>query len=164
MNKVTQADLFSSSSPYNINIFQSRYRLCFFYLLFIAIFIVILVNFLILPRAVTYFITLVLLVMSILLIGVVNSNKREKTLLRSFMLSADGGVSFSGEQLSYQLLANSRFSFLGCWLIMKPVIVSDNNITGIAHTNFTVKKYFIYRDSLKSKDFSRLTNVLINLS
>ncbi len=164
MDKVTQTNLFSISSKYNINITQSRYRLCLFYLLFIATSIVVLVYFLIVPRAETYLIVLFLLVISFIFIGVANSDKRKGNLLRSFTLSADGGVSFSDEQLSYQLLASSRFSFFGCWLIMKPVIVLDNNVTEIAHTNFTVKRYFIYRDSLKAKDFSRLTNVLSTLN
>ncbi len=57
----------------------------------------------------------------------------------------------------FQLLANSRYSFFGCWLYMTPLPVTINKKS-------KTKQLFIYRDSLSAKDFSRLSQVIRSLS
>jgi len=164
MTKVRQNSLFSITTKYHINITRSLYRVCIFYLLFIAFFIVVLVNIPQLKRAEVYLGILALLTFSIILIGVVNSGKHTKKAIGSFVLTSEGAISYSDEQYSYQLLASSRFSFFGCWLLMKPTKgIENNNITGITNVDSIVIKHFIYRDSLNGQDFARLIKVLNSL-
>jgi hypothetical protein len=159
-----QNNLFSTVSKYTINITQSRYRFCFFYSLSIAFFIFVLINFPLIKRTDTYLVILSLLVFSIIFIGVMNADKSKRKLLHSFMLTTAGDMSFLNEQCSYQLLASSRFSFLGCWLLMKPaMLVEHNSLSETKDISCAVRRYFIYRDSLTGQDFARLIKVLSSL-
>lgn len=71
-------------------------------------------------------------------------------------------VSLSDKKEQFQLLATSRYSFFGCWLH----VVSLSNLTLPGLSTKTInqqnqKKWlFIYRDSLSTQDFSRLTKVI----
>jgi len=163
MDNPPQFSLFSTISKYNIDITQSRYRLCFFYTIFIAVLIVFSANFFIFTRADTYLMILTLLAISIFSIGVINSVKGKERVLRSFTLANDGVISFSDERLNYQLLASSRFSFFGCWLIMKLAITNGDGAGEVQNVNFKTKRCFIYRDSLNGQDFARLIKVLASL-
>ncbi|MBU2869620.1 hypothetical protein, partial [Colwellia sp. E2M01] len=58
----------------------------------------------------------------------------------------------------YQLLAQSRFSFLGCWLIMQP-----KNDPLQKSTQVLPKQLFIFRDSVSAQDFSRLAKIIKQL-
>jgi len=81
---------------------------------------------------------------------------QQENILYHFQLSQHGLCVFNDEQC-YQLQANSRYSFLGCWLILLPIAALNKP--------FVDKKeqLFIYRDSLSKQDFSRLSQVLKNL-
>ena len=73
----------------------------------------------------------------------------------------------------FQLLATSRFSFLGCWLELLPVSTAsvnslDNNYLNVKplkkipwnNTRLKKKQLFIYRDSISLQSFSRLIQVI----
>ena len=162
MTGISQGNLFSVTSKFHVNIRQSRCRLCCIYLCCVIFVIVIIANISIYKNAELYQIILGCIVCSIIFIGIYNSGGSNRNLLCSFMLTSDGGISFSNEHSSYQLLASSRFSFFGCWLVMKPII-EGNRFTKIDDPNYIIKKYFIYRDSLNGQDFSRLVKVLNSL-
>jgi len=163
MTEARQNNLLSITTTFNVNIMKSRYRLCCFYLLLLAFFLIILVNTPLLQRADIYLLIVVILAFSTVSIGVINARKSKMSLLCSFMLTSDGGISFSGQQCRYQLLPSSRYSFLGCWLIMKPIVMVDNSLNEVTNNRVNIKKYFIFRDSLNGQDFSQLTKVLNNL-
>ena len=73
----------------------------------------------------------------------------------------------------FQLLATSRFSFLGCWLELLPVSTASVNSLGNDYLNVKLlkkapwnntrlkkKQLFIYRDSISPQSFSRLVQVI----
>jgi len=159
-----QDNLFSLASKYNVNITQSRYRLCITYLLVVAALLVILINTSLFKRSDTYLLIIITLAFSIIVIGVINSAKYRKSILRSFILTSDGEISFSNEQLNYQLMTSSRLSFFGCWLIMKPAVIEGGSGTAVKNSTNEIKTCFIYRDSINGQDFARLIKVLNNLS
>lgn len=163
MAKAVIDNLCAIISTYHVNITQSRYRTCIIYLFFLGVTIVSLVSLSPFKRADTYLLILVLLFFSIIFIGVMNSAKHGEKLLRSFILTDNGVISFSDEQSSYQLLTHSRFSFFGCWLMMKPS-TENNSATERANISFKVKSVFIFRDSLNGQDFARLARVITRLS
>ena len=59
----------------------------------------------------------------------------------------------------FQLLTGSRYSFLGCWLN----VYSAEPVSNAINKRHKKKRLFIYRDSLSTEDFSRLTQVIRNL-
>jgi hypothetical protein len=74
-------------------------------------------------------------------------------------------VSTIAKKEQFQLLASSRYSFLGCWLHMAPL----SNLSSSALLSYAKNKkrknkwFFIYRDSLSVKYFSRLSQVIRKL-
>lgn len=109
-----------------------------------------------------YGIALWLAIISIISLSLfLSTSKTSKSLISSLTLTKSGGVEFDNEQVSYQLLPESRLSFIGCWLV---IIANDNAVT--QHSN-PVKKYpkqfFIFKDSLHKQDFSRLAGVINQL-
>jgi hypothetical protein len=68
-------------------------------------------------------------------------------------------VSHVSRKEQFQLLASSRYSFFGCWLHMAP----------FSHLSYAINKkpknkwLFIYRDSLNTQDFSRLSQAIRKL-
>lgn len=84
-----------------------------------------------------------------------------KPITNSLTLTKAGVVELNNDQISYQLLPESRLSFIGCWLVLIP---NDNAVT--QHSN-PDKKYpkqlFIFKDSLHKQDFSRLARVINQL-
>jgi hypothetical protein len=86
----------------------------------------------------------------------------QNVIVSTFELNSQGGCSFDGN-IHYQLQASSRFSFLGCWLTLQPLIAQP--MTAVNASNSNQKKlFFIYRDSLSSEDFSRISNVISQLN
>nr|WP_157825901.1 hypothetical protein [Colwellia sp. Bg11-28] len=65
------------------------------------------------------------------------------------------------ETISYQLLAESRLSFIGCWLVLMPN--SSASAQHRTHGKGYPKQFFIFRDSLHEQDFSRLARVINQL-
>lgn len=65
----------------------------------------------------------------------------------------------------FQLLTGSRYSFLGCWLYMVPLsnVYSAEPVSNAINKRHKKKRLFIYRDSLSTEDFSRLTQVIRNV-
>jgi hypothetical protein len=75
----------------------------------------------------------------------------------SFFVTKEGLCQFNnhhGNSLleEFALTAYSRISFLGCWLIF----------TSKGHSNKS-KSTFIFKDSLSTKDYSRLKRVIVAL-
>jgi len=166
MSKLTQNNLFPRPFQYHITIIESRYRLCLYYLLFIGCVVLIIAS--LAPnyfytRAEAYVLIIALFGLSTIIIGVINSSQSVRKILRSFILTNDGKLSFSDEQSCYQLLAASRVSFLGCWLFMQMTTMTDNNRYTDKTTSTSVKKYFMFRDNLSGQDFARLIRVLNDL-
>tara|TARA_B110000467_G_C18234125_1_gene430498 strand:- start:505 stop:1017 length:513 start_codon:yes stop_codon:yes gene_type:complete len=165
-----ETHLFPTTSKFSINITRSRYQFCFRFLGFVGFGLIVLFQFSFLARAEIYLLVLAILVASIILIGVMNSAKHATPYLTSLLLTKEGAVSFSNDPIDYQLLANSRISFLGCWLIISPRLNREikTNIgqerSLITGNNNKVQKVFIFRDSLSGQDYSRLSNVLNNLT
>lgn len=109
-----------------------------------------------------YGIALWLAIISILSLSLFLSfSHLNKPITSSLTLTKAGAVEFNNDQISYQLLPESRLSFIGCWLV---IIANDNAVT--QHSN-PVKKYpkqfFIFKDSLNKQDFSRLARVINQL-
>lgn len=67
--------------------------------------------------------------------------------------------STSNVKEQFQLLASSRYSFFGCWLDMDSTKLVNKSI----NKKHIKKQLFIYRDSLSSEDFSRLSQVIRKL-
>jgi len=88
-----------------------------------------------------------------------NKAKHEKrqvpTLLNTFTVTDTGFCQF-GQQY-FQLLANSKTSFLGCWLVLssveKTLVISAEQ-----------KKLFIYKDSLSNQDYARVCRIIKHLN
>jgi len=62
----------------------------------------------------------------------------------------------------FQILASSRYSFLGCWLNLAPLptLHSPDKRLSPINEQSTKKSLFIFRDSLSAKDFSRLSQAI----
>ncbi|MGL1959259.1 MAG: hypothetical protein OCD00_18350 [Colwellia sp.] len=121
--------------------------------------------FLLLSFTLAYQLALMLLVSAIVIVGFILSKKIDiaQTALFSFSLTKQGDCQFTGNNhlsaCNYQLQPNSRISFLGCWLLLKPIEIHDDN-----RKNTTkIKQIFIFRDSLSEQSFSRLTSVINNI-
>lgn len=121
-----------------------------------------------------YILTLTALVLTFLLFGVILTNKSEQKIVSVFELNNQGDCIFESDAYQtknssgnynsinhYQLLAGSRFSFLGCWLLLQPIV---GNTGFNADYSQAKKRVFIYRDSLSELDFSRLSNVITHLN
>ncbi len=84
----------------------------------------------------------------------------QQAVIAIFEITAQGRCCFDSNNY-YQLQVSSRFSFLGCWLVLQPV----KNLNALGETKVRVADswYFIYRDSLDKQDFSCLSNVISQL-
>lgn len=111
---------------------------------------------------------------TLLLLGLFLANNNEGTIVSIFELNNQGacvfegydfeGYDFKGDSNSinhYQLLEGSRFSFIGCWLLLQPTMDNADFNTGHSHAK---KRIFIFRDSVTEQDFSRLANVITQLN
>jgi len=115
-------------------------------------------------------------VVSIIVFSVFLSNKNTNPIICSLILNDKGGIqllSGSTSQSSnilttielppiyYQLQASSRFSFIGCWLVMTPDYSKSTPQQDISKV--FPKQLFIFRDSVSEQDFSRIANVIKQL-
>jgi hypothetical protein len=85
----------------------------------------------------------------------------------SFENSANNTVNEVGaSKEQFQLLSSSRYSFFGCWLHMTPLPHYPPSSYLSSGINKSDKKtwLFIYRDSLTAEGFSRLSQVIRNLT
>ena len=86
-------------------------------------------------------------------------------------LSPDGSISIGNisidnisinNESSYQILATSRLSFIGCWLRLQQNTHSINPNNHNKQIPFTHR--FIFKDSLSEQDYARLVSVLKQIS
>ena len=103
-----------------------------------------------------YYLVLAIALTYFFILGFLQVNKTHKDIYLTFSLSHDGICIFD-DNVKYQMLENSRYSFFGCWLVLKPAIT---NTALLIEQNKKNKRLFIYRDSLSDSDFSRLSNVI----
>lgn len=138
-----------------------------------------------------YALALSITVLSIITVSVFLSLNADKYFNESFLLSTSGEIWFKSDKTSYQLVANSRLSFIGCWLVMIPkqsiataanymaitqlplIQLSPRELSpkavkqlgqGKSLQGLQSKQVFIFRDSINNKDFSRLANVIKKLA
>jgi len=106
-----------------------------------------------------YHLALIIATTALMIVSVIFALQHSKhaKVIYQFELSQQGLCTFDGKSY-YQLQANSRLSFLGCWLSLTSVSASS---TLLASKH---KRLFIYRDSLSQEGFSRLSLVLRNLN
>ena len=150
------SNLYSNALKYNINVRISLYKLAIYSLIAILTALVILVSF-----TFHYGLALGLAVVSIISLSLLLSVRNNKPITSSFTLTNTGGIEFDNDKISYQLLAESRLSFIGCWLVLMP-----NNSVVTQHSHSAKKdprQLFIFRDSLHEQDFSRLASVINQL-
>ena len=114
-----------------------------------------------------YHLALALTVVTFVLLGFLLAVQNpQKVIVSRFELSSQGICAFDDNHY-YQLQSNSRFSFLGCWLILQPLTAQPTtsvNSLFKANKNNSKRLFFIYRDSLNNQDFSRLTKVISELN
>lgn len=113
-----------------------------------------------------YHIALGIVVVAFVLLGLILTNKstlqvNDSNVDINFELNSQGVCSFNGIE-QYQLQASSRFSFLGCWLVLQPISAVTQMFN--AKDNSQQTMLFIYRDSLSEQDFSRVVKVMSHLS
>jgi hypothetical protein len=158
MNLTPWSNLFSTASKSNICVKKSRYKVALTAGATLLLFLFILVFF-----TYAYHLALVISVVAFVLLAGMLSKKPSNEVLCVFELNDQGLCSFS-DNAQYQLQESSRFSFLGCWLVLQPLtseITVNSNMKNKKHSNKTM--LFIYRDSLSKQDFSRLTNTISKL-
>ena len=161
-NLTPWCNLFLSASKHNISVKKSRYKALLYIGSIVASALILLIFF-----TYAYHVALVVAVMTFVLLGFLLTKHRTSDVIVSrFELNSQGLCSFDDTE-HYQLQANSRFSFLGCWLVLQPLTAQPlSAVNSIVNDNYTFKatKFFIYRDSLSEQDFSRLSNVISQLN
>ena len=109
-----------------------------------------------------YDIALLIAVISIISLSLFLSiSHLNKPITSSLILTKTGAVEFNNDQISYQLLPESRLSFIGCWLVVAP---KENAVIQRCNPDKKYpKQFFIFKDSLHERDFSRLASVINQL-
>ncbi len=109
-----------------------------------------------------YDIALLIAVISIISLSLFLSiSHLNKPITSSLTLTKTGAVEFNNDQISYQLLPESRLSFIGCWLVVAP---KENTVAQRCNPGKKYpKQFFIFKDSLHERDFSRLASVINQL-
>jgi hypothetical protein len=89
--------------------------------------------------------------------------------VEKFVLGSDGNCCFEPDK-NYLLESASRAGFIGIWLVMSPTTTSDQQVDlllALEQNPLLQKKKsrnkFIYKDSLSTRDFSRLSRVIHKL-
>ncbi len=172
-NSTPWCNLYSTASKYDICVKQSRYRNllwlsgCLFFNLLLISYI---------TYAYQFLLVIVVLTITFMSILIAKKSNGQLTSLQ-FTLDDYGVCSFEyplentvisnvGRKEQFQLLASSRYSFFGCWLHMAPF----SNLSSSALLSYAINKQsknkwlFIYRDSLSTQDFSRLSQVIRKLT
>ena len=157
VNLMPWCNLFSAASKYSICVGKSHYRVLLYTGTTVIFSLLLLIFF-----TYHYHIALAIAALVMMLIGgllVKKSNHLQ--IISTFELGYQGRCTFHNEG-DYQLQENSRFSFLGCWLILQPVPTISTVFN--AKNNNSTTLFFIFRDSLSKQDFSRLSQVITQLN
>lgn len=165
-NSTPWCNLYSTGSKYNFSIKESRYR---HYLFFCSVVLLNLLLIIYTTYAYQFVLTIVVLMMTAMSVLIVKRNAKQLT---AFYMNIDENgvcsfesmfensvVSSSDVSEQFQILASSRYSFFGCWLDMYSTKLLNNAI----NKKHIKKQLFIYRDSLSSEDFSRLSQIIRKL-
>jgi len=150
-NLTTWSRLFSVELKYNITLNQSRPKFVNYYpILVISLSLILGAFFFQLPLFITT--SMILLLISKLFFESVLryssvSNKN------NFIIGNDGKCLFLGNQ-EFQLDANSRAGWFGCWL----VLTSQN-----AENKQATKYLFLFKHSVSEQDYSRLSRIIKRL-
>ncbi len=102
---------------------------------------------------------------AVIAIGFILSRATSSELIdkKCFVISEKGIIQFANNwgfiEMKFQLQASSRASFLGCRLVLTPqrnssTVTLDKKIKCQCH------KFFIFKDSLTSQDFARLSRII----
>jgi len=123
-----------------------------------------------------YQMALVIAIVTLLTISVLLTKKNDNlTSVAQLQLSAQGECSWlcinndidgdtGDNNVEYfQLLATSRYSFLGCWLEFLPVSAMPLKNKYLNTPCLKKRQLFIYRDSVSPQSFSRLVQTIKNL-
>jgi hypothetical protein len=175
-NSTPWCNLYSTASKYNICVKQSQYR-NLFWLSACLFFNLLLISY----ATYAYQLVLVIAVLTIVLMSIIIAKKKNGQLTSlqftldeysvcSFEDAPDNKaenivVSHVSRKEQFQLLASSRYSFFGCWLHMAPF----SHLSSSALLSYAINKkpknkwLFIYRDSLSTQDFSRLSQAIRKL-
>lgn len=125
----------------------------------------------------SYQLVLMIIVLFITILSVLIAKKRQnKVVLLELSVDENCAIAFNDtnsnvegsghdKQERFQLLASSRYSFIGCWLHMAPLSNNDSLefFPNSIFKSSNQKLLFIYRDSLSSEDFSRLSLIIRKL-
>ena len=157
VNLTPWCNLFSTASKYNICVKKSRYKALLYTGSAVASILLLLIFF-----TYAYHLALAVAVMTFLLLGISLTRKSfQYDTVSRFELNSQGLCSFEGND-HYQLQDNSRFGFLGCWLVLQPM-TTVNSMLNVKNNNAKTS-FFIYRDSLSKQDFSRISKVISQLN
>ena len=149
-------NLYSNALKYNVNVRESRYKLAVYSALVIFICLVMLVIF-----TFYYILAQTVAAASIIALSLFLSISKKNPLTSSFILTNTGSIRFNNEEASYQLLAGSRLSFIGCWLVMSQNVPAVFLPKDLFET--MPKQLFIFRDSINEQDYSRIARVIKQL-
>ncbi|PKI12693.1 hypothetical protein CXF71_18330 [Colwellia sp. 12G3] len=100
-------------------------------------------------------------VVSIIFLSLLLTVSNDKPFTNSLILTNTGNIHFNNEQVSYQLLSDSRLSFIGCWLVMIKDVPLLSPRINVSET--IPKLVFIFRDSINKQDYSRIARVIKQL-
>ena len=156
-NLTPWCSLFSTASKFSITIKKSCYRALLQVSAVVLFLLLMLVFF-----TYAYHLALSIAVGFAVLLGLLKANVNEpQAIVSTFEINAQGVCAFE-DNSHYQVQANSRFSFLGCWLVLQAL---PSNTLLLSEANNRPKKlFFIYRDSLSKHDFSRISRIITQLN
>jgi hypothetical protein len=156
-NLTPWCSLFLNASKYNICVKKSRYKTLSCAAVAIVITLLIILFF-----TYAYHLALAIAVVVCILCSLYLANKKPSCIIVSkFELDSHGLCIFNGEN-HYQLQAGSRFSFLGCWLYLRPTTSSHTIYNTCEKSN--TENLFIFRDSLSKQDFSRVSKAIYQVN
>ena len=166
VNLTLWCNLFSTASKYNIQVKKSHTKPLVIFGSSVFIFLLLLLHF-----SYAYYLALAIASLTLTVLSILftqqstqkitqqftQQSDKQIRVLYQFELTSQGICTFDDEGY-YQLQANSRCSFLGCWLTLMPITTKNTLFFG------KYKQLFIFRDSLSEQDFSRLSRVLKGLA
>jgi len=156
VNLTPWCSLFSNASKFSISVKKSQYRTLFQITSVVVCLLLMLIFF-----TYAYLLALSIAVIFIILFGLLNAKINQQPIDSTFEINSQGLCSFEDNNI-YQVQANSRFSFLGCWLVLQ-TLPSNGLLLNTEKNNFK-NVLFIYRDSLSKQDFSRLSRIISQLN
>lgn len=160
MNLTPWCNLFSAASKYSITVNKSRYKIIVYVGVALVCILILLTFF-----TYAYHLALTIAVAGVVLLGLLLAKQNSsQVMISTFELNDQGQCSFEDDN-HYQLHLSSRYSFLGCWLVLQPISTAGALFQAKKTTksNSATKLFFIYRDSLSKQDFSRISKVITQL-